>query len=151
MNAERSRMSGVAARWMIAGEWRAHPARVIVAALAIAVGVALGFAVHLINASALSEFARAIRTVNGDADLQVHAVTPLGFDETLYPKLARLAGIAGASPVVELPSVADVNLSLTLLGVDPLRAAVVTPSLIGRRVEGAPSQPAPSGAAAQPS
>jgi len=46
---------------MIAGEWSAHPARVIVAALAIAVGVALGFAVHLINASALSEFARAIK------------------------------------------------------------------------------------------
>ena len=62
MRREESRISAVAARWMILGEWRAYPARVIVAALSIAVGVALGFAVHLINASALEEFARAVRT-----------------------------------------------------------------------------------------
>ena len=135
-------ISSVATRWMIAGEWRAHPARVIVAALAIAIGVALGFAVHLINASALDEFAHAVKTVNGDADLQVHAVTPLGFDEALYPKLARLPGIAVASPVVELPLVVNETASLTLLGVDPFRAAMATPSLIGRRIENAANPPA---------
>ena len=142
MSADQNRTSLVAARWMIAGEWGAHPARVIVAALAIAVGVALGFAVHLINASALSEFSRAIKTVNGDAELQVHAVTPLGFDEMLYPKLARLAGIAGASPVVEISAVADTadHPSVTLLGLDVLRAAAVTPSLVGERL--ASSSPA---------
>lgn len=136
MEADQNHMSGLAARWMIAGEWGAHPARVIVAALAIAVGVALGFAVHLINASALSEFARAIKTVNGDAELQVHAVTPLGFDEALYPKLARLPGIAGASPVVEINAVADTaeHPSVTLLGLDVLRAAAVTPSLVGENL-----------------
>ena len=32
-----------AARWMLFGEWRAHPARVVTAALAIAIGVALGY------------------------------------------------------------------------------------------------------------
>jgi putative ABC transport system permease protein len=136
--------SRVATRWMIAGEWKAHPTRVIVAALAIAVGVALGFAVHLINASALDEFSRAVKTVNGDADLQVHAVTPLGFDEALYPRLARAPGIAAASPVVELSLSVNANVSLTLLGVDPFRAAVVTPSLIGQRIESAEPQPAPS-------
>jgi putative ABC transport system permease protein len=142
MHADQNRMSGLAARWMIAGEWGAHPTRVIVAALAIAVGVALGFAVHLINASALSEFARAIKTVNGDAELQVHGVTPQGFDEALYPKLARLPGIAGASPVVEINAVADTpdHPSVTLLGLDVLRAAAVTPSLVGERLEsGAPA------------
>ena len=100
-------LGSTAARWMILGEWRAHPGRVIVAMIAIAVGVALGFAVHLINASALNEFARAVASVNGDADLQVRAASPLGFDEALYPKLARLDGIASASPVVELRAVAD--------------------------------------------
>src|SRR5215831_11236367 len=105
-------VSAVATRWMIAGEWRAHPARVILAALAIAVGVALGFAVHLINASALNEFNRAVRTVNGDADLQVHATTPLGFDEALYPKLARVAGVASASPVVEMQATLNGDVSL---------------------------------------
>ena len=123
-----------AARWMILGEWRAHPGRVIVAMIAIAVGVALGFAVHLINASALNEFARAVASVNGAADLQVRAASPLGFDETLYPKLARLDGIASASPVVELRAVADAGggTSLTLLGLDMFRVAVTTPSLIVR-------------------
>src|SRR5258708_40203206 len=93
MEADRDRTSLVAMRWMIGGAWGAHPARVIVAAVAIAVGVALGFAVHLINASALSEFSRAIKTVNGDAELHVHAVTPLGFGWALYAKVDRLAGI----------------------------------------------------------
>src|SRR5437868_7463049 len=105
MKADQNHTSLVAARWMIAGEWGAHPARVIVAALAIAVGVALGFAVHLINASALNEFSRAIKTVNGDAELQGHAVTPLGLEEALHPKLARRPGIAGASPAVEMNAV----------------------------------------------
>ena len=93
---------------------------------------------HLINASALNEFSRAIKTVNGDAELQVHAVTPLGFEETLYPKLARFPGIAAASPVVEISAVADSvdHSSVTLLGLDVLRAAAaVTPSLVGERLE----------------
>jgi putative ABC transport system permease protein len=44
--------------WMVRGEWRANPVRTLVAVLAIAVGVALGFAVHLVNRSALAEFDR---------------------------------------------------------------------------------------------
>lgn len=132
MRAEAERLSFVALRWMILGEWSAHPGRVIVSAVAIAIGVALGFAVHLINASALNEFSRAVRSVNGEADLQVRSATPLGFDEWLYPKLARLSGVADASPVVEFSAVIGGRTSATLLGLDPLRAASVTPSLIGR-------------------
>jgi len=125
-------ISAVAARWMLAGEWRAHPGRVVTAALAIAVGVALGFAVHLINASALNEFGRAVRTVNGEADLRVRAAGPEGFDERLYPRLARIDGVAAASPVIELPAAAG-KTGLTLIGLDVLRAASVTPGLIGDR------------------
>ncbi len=132
-------ISRQAMRWMIFGEWRAYPGRVIVTAIVIAVGVALGFAVHLINASALNEFARAIRTVNGDADLQVQSTTPLGFDEALYPTLARLEGIAGASPVFEMQARlagtrgnGGPDNGMTLLGIDIFRAANVTPSLLGQ-------------------
>ncbi|MDO8802112.1 ABC transporter permease [Phenylobacterium sp.] len=139
MPAERRPLSRTALAWMMVGEWRAHPGRVVTAALAIAIGVALGFAVHLINGSAQNELAQAVRTVNADADLQVHATTPLGFDERLYPALARSPGIAAASPVVELsarfgtgPSRSLEGGGLTVLGVDPLRAATVTPSLLGR-------------------
>ncbi|WP_374576174.1 FtsX-like permease family protein [Phenylobacterium sp.] len=129
--------ASLAARWMAAGEWRAHPGRVVTAALAIAIGVALGFAVHLINASALNEFGRAVRAVNGEADLRVRAVSPGGFDERLYPRLARAGGVAAASPVVELKAAAPGGVSLTLVGLDALRAAQVTPSLAsGGRVAG---------------
>jgi putative ABC transport system permease protein len=134
MAAEAHAISRVALRWMILGEWRAHPARVATAALAIAIGVALGFAVHLINTSALNEFSKAIRTVNGEADLQVHAVGPRGFDEALYPRLARIQGVAQVSPAVELPATLGrgADKAVTLIGLDPLRAALVTPSLLGR-------------------
>ena len=40
-------------------EWRAHPLRQALALLAVALGVALAFSVHLINQSALSEIGRA--------------------------------------------------------------------------------------------
>ncbi|HYE44565.1 MAG TPA: ABC transporter permease [Caulobacter sp.] len=119
--------------WLILGEWRSQPVRVLTAALAIAVGVALGFAVHLINASALTEFSRAIATVNGDADLQVQSVSPAGFDEALYPKLARAPGVAVASPVVQLTgAIPGEQRGLTVLGLDVFRAAHITPNLLGR-------------------
>lgn len=137
MIVEAPAVSRTALAWMTLGEWRAHPGRVVVAALAIAIGVALGFAVHLVNGSAQAELARAVRAVNADADLQVHATSPLGFDEQLYPRLARRLGVAAASPVVELPArfgrgppkTLDGG-ALTLLGLDPLRAVAVTPLLI---------------------
>jgi putative ABC transport system permease protein len=115
---------------MILGEWRAHPVRVVTAAVAIAIGVALGFAVHLVNASALNEFSRALSAVNGEADLQLRARSPLGFGEGLYPRAARLSGVAAASPVVELPASAGKGADLTLIGLDALRAAAVTPALM---------------------
>jgi hypothetical protein len=51
-------MSGlnVLSRWLLVGEWRAHPVRAVLAVAAIAVGVAMGFAIHLINAAAFNEF-----------------------------------------------------------------------------------------------
>lgn len=137
MPAERRPLSRTALAWMTLGEWRAHPGRVVSAALAIAVGVALGFAVHLVNGSAQAELARAVRAVTADADLQVRATSPLGFDEQLYPRLARTPGVAAVSPVVELPArfgrTAPRSFeggALTVLGIDPLRAAAVTPLLL---------------------
>ncbi|MDP9086512.1 MAG: FtsX-like permease family protein [Pseudomonadota bacterium] len=121
--------------WLIGGEWRFRPARFLTTAVAIAVGVALGFAVHLVNGSALASFDGAMRGVSGAAELTVRGATPLGFDERLYPRVARGAGVADASPVVQLNArIGEVR--LTLLGVDMIRAAAVTPSLIGIRPKG---------------
>ena len=115
--------------WMVRGEWRANPVRTLVAVLAIAVGVALGFAVHLVNRSALAEFDMAVRTVSGSADIRIEAVTPTGFDEALYPRIARLPGLAAVSPVIEIAARTTAGDPLTVIGLDPLRAARVTPAL----------------------
>ncbi|WP_294393913.1 ABC transporter permease [uncultured Sphingomonas sp.] len=122
--------SRLALRWSVAGEWRWHPARFAATAIAIAVGVALGFAVHLINGSALASFDQAVAGVNGAADLQIRARTPLGFDERLYPGVATAAGVADASPVVTLSARAGRG-RFTLLGLDVIRAGSVTPGLVG--------------------
>ena len=89
-----------------APEWRAHPWRHGVALLAVALGVALGFSVHLINASALDEFGSAVRAVNGRPDFELRAVNAgsfggAGIDEALYARVAAHPQVALASPVVE--------------------------------------------------
>ena len=56
------------------------------------------------------EFEATVRSLSGDADLRVSGPRS-GFDEALYPALARHADVAIASPVVELdhrpPELAD--------------------------------------------
>jgi putative ABC transport system permease protein len=108
-----------------------------VATLAIAIGVALSFAVHVINRSAADAFGEAVRSVSGEADLQVRGSSALGFDEMLYPRLMALGEVADASPVVQLrASLRTKDVSITLLGLDMLRALTVSPSLLGRRRDG---------------
>ncbi len=117
--------------WLLLGEWRAHPIRAIVAIAAIGIGVALGFAIHLINAAALNEFSSAIKSLSGLADIQVSA-REARFDENIYPWLAQRAGVALASPVLELNAgISGRPGALKIIGLDALRAAVISPDLIG--------------------
>lgn len=126
-------MNGALWIWLARGEWRMYPLRTLLSVIAIALGVALGFAVHLINASALNSFQSAIRTVSGNADLSIVAVAPDGFDETLYPTVARMQGVDTASPVVELDvSLVDSPHAVKIVGVDVLRAERVNPILATR-------------------
>jgi putative ABC transport system permease protein len=107
--------------------------------LAIALGVALGYAVQLVNEAALSEFSAAVQTLSGQADLVVRGPRP-GFDESLYARLSRMPEVAVASPVLEV----DARLPgrrepLKLLGLDIFRAALIQPFLasgeIGDRLD----------------
>ena len=105
----------------------------------IALGVALGFAVSLINRSAVEEMAAGTRSLSGEADLEVRGGRS-GFRESLYPALARVEGIAVASPVLEAEAgLADGKGTIRLVGIDPLRAAQIQPALFaddpGRRLE----------------
>jgi putative ABC transport system permease protein len=116
-------------RWLLLGEWRAHPLRALVAIGAIALGVALGFAIHLINAAAFNEFTAAANSLSGQSDLQVRGVQPL-FDENLYPLLAQHDGVALASPVLELDAtVPGQRNPLKIIGIDVLRASAIAPDL----------------------
>jgi putative ABC transport system permease protein len=116
-------------------EWRLHPWRHMAVAVAVAVGVALAFSVHLINASALSEFAGAVRAANGEPDLRIAARTREGFDDALIESLARDEAVRVASPVIELDIAARAApgaeaLSLRVLGIDALQVAGVAPALL---------------------
>ena len=122
---------GVLTRWLLLGEWRAHPLRAIVAIIAIAVGVAMGFAVHLINAAAFNEFSAAVKSIAGQADVQVTG-REAWFDESVYPRLANHPMVAVASPVLEFKvGAAGKEGPLRVIGIDVFRAGQVTPGLIG--------------------
>ena len=122
-------------RWTIAqatlGARARMPGRTVLAIGAIALGVALGFAVQLINDTAVSEFGSGMAALSGDAQLQVRG-SRAGFSERIFPLLARDDDIAIASPVIEieakLPGRDD---TLTILGVDAFRAAGIAPALVG--------------------
>ncbi|MES2537013.1 MAG: FtsX-like permease family protein [Pseudomonadota bacterium] len=125
-------------RWLLGGEWRAHPVRALVAIGAIMLGVALGFAIHLINAAAFNEFSAAVKSLSGVSDLQVRGAQAT-FDEGLYPVLAQHAGVALANPVLELDAaVPGEKTALKILGIDVFRAAVIAPDLLGVGAEDKP-------------
>jgi putative ABC transport system permease protein len=99
----------------------------------IALGVALGFAVHLVNSAALNEFSLAVRSMAGEADLEVRGGRS-GFSEALYPAIAKLPGVAVASPMLDLDAAVaggkgSNRATIRVLGIDALRAAQVQPAL----------------------
>ena len=118
------------ARAVLAGSLAQNKTRTAVAICAIALGVALGLAVQLINQAAIGEFALGVQVLAGDADLEVRG--PLdGFDEALYPKLARLPDVAVASPVVEVDAkMPGRGEALRIVGIDAFRAAAINPALV---------------------
>jgi putative ABC transport system permease protein len=125
-------------------ELKHHPWRNAAAVVAVMLGVALAFSVHLINASALDEFSQAARSVGGQPDLEVRGVRG-EFDEALFARMARLPQVALASPVLEVGTYAvtpEGKRSLQVVGVDALVVAFVAPDLM--------PQPTPLKNGAQP-
>jgi len=112
-------------------EWRHHPWRHGAALMAVALGVALAFSVHLINNSALNEFSQAVRTANGEPDLSLRG-TPL--DDRLFDQVALDPAVRIASPVLEIDTYLLLpdgsRLALRVLGLDALLAAPLAPALL---------------------
>ena len=117
-----------------------HPWRNGAAVVAVMLGVALAFSVALINTSALGEFAQAVRSVNGEPDLELRAGS--GFlDEMVYARVASERQVAAASPVLELATSAlardGKRFALRIVGIDALQVAQVAPGLLPQPGPGA--------------
>lgn len=123
-------------------EYRRQPWRSLTALLAIALGVALGFAVHVINQSALDEFSRAVRSVGGQPDLEFRGMRG-SLPQALYPLIAQRPEVQQAAPWIEGTALLDAPthpqagveskppepLSLHLIGSDALQSAPLAPAL----------------------
>ncbi|RFO95423.1 ABC transporter permease [Rhodoferax lacus] len=123
-----------------------HPWRTVAALVAVMLGVALAFSVHLINASALDEFSQALRSVGGQADLELRSRSvSASLDEAVLQTLRQNPAVATASPVLELstyalpalplvkpadPSKPTQRVLLRVLGVDALQVATLAPDLM---------------------
>jgi putative ABC transport system permease protein len=123
-------------RWLLVGEWQAHPVRALVAVMAIALGVALGFGIHLVNEAAFNEFSAAARSLSGSADLQIRGKS-VQIDEASYEKIAAMPDVEVAAPVLELDlAVPGQRSALKVLGIDGFQSALISPDLMGQPEEG---------------
>ncbi len=136
--------SGQLFRWLWFGEWRAHRWQSVAAIIAIALGIALGFSIHLINTAAHNEFSAAAKNLSGQSDMQVQGTQAM-FDEMLYPVLVTRKDVAVANPVLEFDVVVPNKLEedkrdnkLKILGMDMFRATSISPDLLGMAEEGKP-------------
>ena len=124
-------------RLLMVREWRHHPWRHGAALLAVALGVALAYSVHLINTSALAEFSSAVRAANGDPDLTLRGRL---FDDSLIERVAADPGVEIASPVLEIDTYARAadgrRVPVRVLGIDALLAAPLAPALLPRPAAG---------------
>jgi putative ABC transport system permease protein len=117
-----------------------HPWRNAAAVVSVMLGVALAFSVHLINASALDEFSQAVRSVGGQADLELRSKgANATLDEARLGALLHQPEVALALPVLELTTYALIRppdgsppkrVLLRVLGVDALQVAALAPDLM---------------------
>ncbi len=126
-------------RWLLLAQLRGRRTATLMSVLAIALGVALGYAIHLINSAALSDFSRAMQGLQGEPDVVLTAADGAdgrGVDLALLNDLARDPQVLVASPVIQLRvqllDAAGRAQPVTLLGLDILSIAQITPSLLPR-------------------
>jgi putative ABC transport system permease protein len=119
-------------------EWRAHLWRQSAAWVAVALGVAMGLSVHLVNEAALQEFGSAVRAANGQPDASLRCEPACA--DTVFAALAQLPQVRSAHPVVAfssyLPGRNGQRVAVQVLGVDGLTVAAVAPTLLPRAASG---------------
>jgi putative ABC transport system permease protein len=117
-------------RILLLAQLREQPMRFLVTVLALALGVALGSSVYLVNSSALNEFGLATKRLVGEADIVIRGPRE-GFAEQVFVDLAHNAAVSALSPVLELEvALSGRNDTLKVLGIDPFQAAALQPALL---------------------
>jgi len=123
-------------RVLLLAQLREQPTRFLVTVMALALGVALGSSVFLVNTSALNEFGLATKRLVGEADIVIRGPRE-GFAEQVFVDLARNPSVSAVSPVLELEvALSGRDDTLKVLGLDPFQAAALQPTLIGDIGEG---------------
>ena len=120
--AERRAVRPGALLYLYGRRLRTHPIQELLAAIGIAVGVALVFAVIVANASIGGSVAQLVDGIGGAAQMQVAARSSQGIDERLLHDVRRLPGVAHATPVLEQRAQLSGRrgrTSILLVGVDP--------------------------------
>src|ERR1700750_1526930 len=95
-----SEVSTIFTAWrvLLLAQLREQPLRMFITLIAIALGVALGAAVYLVNSAALNEFGLATKRLVGEADVVVRGQRE-GFDEAVFTTLAKDPKVRIASPM----------------------------------------------------
>jgi len=118
--------------WLIRAQFLGRRTATALSMLAIALGVALGYAIHLINAAALADFTQAMKTVQGEPDAVIAPRDDAGqVPLAVLDEIARDESVALVAPVIETRVRLDGQAAtVRLIGIDPLSAAVLMPALL---------------------
>jgi putative ABC transport system permease protein len=106
---------------------RTQPVQELLAALGIAIGVALTFAVLVANASVAGSAEQVARSVVGTADMQLAARGVNGLDAEVVAGVRAVPGVAAAAPLLEQRAVLTGpdgrTTAVNLVGIDETMAA----------------------------
>ena len=123
------------ALWLIKAQFQTRFTATLLSTLAIGLGVALGFAIDLINTAALNDFSRAMKSVQGEPDAVIAprdsaASVPL----TVVNLVARDPAVSVVAPVIEVRvRIDNESATIRLIGLDLLSAPAVMPDLLPRQ------------------
>jgi len=117
-------------RWLLLRRMRLQAGRTLLTVLGVALGVSVFVSIRLANHSALASFSGTVDAITGRSNLAVASASD-GFDERLFPAIARHRGVLAAAPVVQVSALAhaggpgpagraDSLETLMFLGLDPL-------------------------------
>ncbi len=123
--------------WLIRAQFHTRRTATALSMLAIALGVALGYAIHLINDAALEDFSQAMKSVQGEPDAVIAPQDSAGrVPLALINQLAQDDAVALIAPVIETRvriGHTSGELTVRLIGLDVFSAGLLMPDLLPRQ------------------